>query len=267
MPGGVELSPSIDRSWLDQALNDDPVSHAYAVWDLANSPDRVRFVSARSPGGTEGYLLWWTGHPSVPIVHWVGGESVARELAEALPPRPLVVVAPPRVRGTIVAARGPAREFGLLLLVREAGTSPRDGGGATEGPGVRRLTGADRPAVTAWAATQHGSEVGEYRTFDPEVEVAWGAFEGSSPVGVARAAVRLPAIWVLAGVYVAPGARRQGWGRRLVAAVAAASDAAGARLLTFVREDSKAARGLYESVGFHRTGRRLWIDAGAGLEP
>ncbi len=267
MPGGVEISPTIDRVWLDQASSDDPVAHAYAVWDLANSPDRVRFVSARSPGGTEGYLLWWTGHPSVPIVHWVGGESVARELAQALPPRPLVVVAPSRVRGAIVEARGPAREFGLLLLVREIGERPGAPSDATERSGVRRLAGADRPAVTAWAATQEGSEVAEYRTFDPELEVAWGAFDGGSPVGVARAAVRLPAIWVLAGVYVAPEARRRGWGRRLVEAVAAASSAAGARLLTFVREDSRSARGLYESVGFRRTGRRLWIDAGAGIEP
>jgi GNAT superfamily N-acetyltransferase len=266
MAPAVELSPTIDRDWLERASSDDPVSHAYAVWDLDNSPDRVRFVSARSGKSTEGYLLWWTGVPAIPIVHWVGGRGATRELAEALPERPLVVIAPTWAAAAILERRGPAREFTLVVLVRERGPVPEPPAPAP-GSEVRRLERSDLERVGAWASAQEGPEVAEYRRFDPEREVAWGAFDHGEPVGVARAAVRLPALWVLGGVYVAPGARRGGWGRRLATAVVRAADEAGARVLTFVRDDRTPARRLYTDLAFRPVGRRAWIDAGAGLEP
>lgn len=97
---------------------------------------------------------------------------------------------------------------------------------------------------------------------DPEAEIAWGSFDGDRIVGVARAAVRLPTVWVLAGVYVDPALRRHGVGRSLVAAAMNAASRGGAKLGLFVREDAESARRLYEGLGFRPVGRRLWLEIG-----
>ena len=61
----------------------------------------------------------------------------------------------------------------------------------------------------------------------------------------------------LIDVAVAPAARRQGLGRRLLDAVVARAVAAGAtRLLLEVRRDNTPARNLYESAGFAVCGER-----------
>jgi GNAT superfamily N-acetyltransferase len=260
----VELRPTIDRHWLEEVARDDPVTHAYAVWDLARAPDRVRFVSAVSGGRTDGYLLFWLGHPSATIVHWVGVGEGARALVRALPARPFVAVIPPSVRDLVAGARGPTREQGIRVLRRERGVGPIP----LERPdGIRRLVRSDRPAIAAWATRQNDPLVAEYIALDPDADPAWAAFEGDRPVGVVRASVRLPTAWILGGVYVEPDARRAGWGRKLVSAAIRAAEAAGAFAALYVRDDRAAAVRLYDGLGFRTIGHRLWVDAGAGLTP
>ncbi len=56
---------------------------------------------------------------------------------------------------------------------------------------------------------------------------------------------------------VVPEERRRGLGRRLVAAALEAASAAGAESLYLeVAEDNRAARGLYQKLGFSPVGRR-----------
>lgn len=263
MPAAVELRPTIDRGWLEKASTADPVAHAYAVWDLDHLPEKTRFVSAVSESGTEGYLLLWLGHPTAPIVHWVGGERFAQEMANGLPPRPFVAIVPPEVRDRVVAHRGPAAEYDLLLLERpkqKARTADLD-------PSVRRLQGADRPTVASWAAEQRSTGVSVYRWVDPDQEAVWGAIGADGPIGVVRASVRLPAVWILSGLYVQPGDRGAGWGRRLVDALVAAADSEGASVALYVRGDRTDARRVYESAGFRTVASRCWVDAGAGVAP
>lgn len=260
----VELRATLDREWLEEAVRSDPVSHAYAAWDLARFPDRVRFVSAVEGGHTIGYLLHWLGHPSGIVVHWVGGENAAPALAAALPPRPFVAIVPPAVRDIVLRARGPGREFGVRLLTRGTAT---EGAATPDSSRVRRLSRADATALTDWVERQDAPELRGYRGRDPEAEPTWAAFDHGRLVGVARAAVRLPSVWIVSGVYVAPSARRQGWGRALVSAVAAAAEEAGAVAALFAREDRAPALGMYEGLGFRPIGRRLWLDLGTGLSP
>jgi GNAT superfamily N-acetyltransferase len=260
----VQLRPTIDRAWLERAARADPIAHAYAVWDLAYAPDRVRFVSATSSGRTDGYLLIWLGHPAATIVHWVGTGEPARELVRALPARPFVAVVPPEMAPLVREVCGPAREFGIRLLARDRGVVPTPPG--PEGD-IRLLARSDQGAVAAWAARQGDPLLAEYARLDPESDPAWAAFDEGRPVGVVRAAVRLPTVWVLGGVYVAPDVRRSGYGRRLVTAAVRAAEAAGASTALYVRDDRDPAARLYEGLGFRETGRRRWIDAGAGLAP
>jgi GNAT superfamily N-acetyltransferase len=260
----VELRPTIDRRWLDRAAGEDPVVHAYALWDLLQAPDRVRFVSVVDGGTTAGYLLLWLGHPAGTIVHWVGAERFAPMLAGALPPRPFVAVVPPAAREATERARGPGREVELRVMVRAPGASPI----SPEALGaVRRLARSDAAALSAWAARQTEAGAAEYVLLDPGAVPVWGGFENGRLVGVARAAVRLPRVWIVGGVFVEPSARGQGWGRRVVGAVASAAEADGALAALYVREDRAAAVRLYESLGFGRGATRWWIDLGTGIEP
>ena len=264
MTGGtVELRPTIDRAWLEREAVRDPLAHAFALWDLEQNPDRIRFFSAVQDDTTLGYLLVWLGHPSATVVHWVGG-GAETGLVGLLPPRPLVAIVSKEVRDAVEVARGPAREHVLRGMLR---TQEPSAAAAEPLREVRRLTREDVTALTTWARRQHDPVVADYPFLDPEAEPTWGAFEGRDLVGVVRAEVRLPRLWVLGGVYVHPVARGRGWGRSLVSAALAAGEATGARVALYVREDRAEALQLYESLGFRTAGRRIWLDLGAGLAP
>ena len=106
----------------------------------------------------------------------------------------------------------------------------------------------------------------EYAASDPGAEHLWGVFEGDHIVGIAGAAVRLPTIWVVAGVFVDPLARRRGVGRALMTTILGTADSAGAAVGLHVREDARGARALYDGLGFRPVGRNLWLEY-AGVPP
>jgi [ribosomal protein S18]-alanine N-acetyltransferase len=63
--------------------------------------------------------------------------------------------------------------------------------------------------------------------------------------------------WELENIVVAPSARRQGLGNRLLnALLAAARETLSASVFLEVRESNPSARTLYEKAGFEQTGRR-----------
>lgn len=259
----AELRPTIDRAWLEREAARDPLAHAFALWDLTQNPDRIRFFSAVEGETTLGYLLVWLGHPTATIVHWVGG-GADTGLAGLLPPRPLVAIVSDEARDVVEAERGPAREHQLRAMVHARAPSTT---AEQPPPEVRRLQREDVGPLAAFARRQNDPVVADYPFLDPEAEPTWGAFEGADLVGVARAEVRLPAIWVLGGVYVEPTARGRGWGRSLVSAALREGEATGALVALYVREDRIEANRLYESLGFRTEGRRVWLDLGAGLAP
>jgi ribosomal protein S18 acetylase RimI-like enzyme len=260
----AELRPTIDRAWLERMGVSHPLDHAFALWDLARSPERIRFFSAVADDVPVGYLLVWLGHPTAPVVHWVGTDPAMAGLVRYLPPRPLVAIVPSEVRDSVVAARGPAEEYVSLALVRPfspsapAAPSPR---------GIRLLNRDDVGEIRTWARAQDDPLVASFPYYDPEVDKIWGAFEGSRLVGGVHAQVRLPNIWVLAGVYVQPSARRRGWGRALLTTAIESATAEAAPVGVYVREDRTEARALYAEFGFQPVGRKIWLDLGAGMAP
>jgi ribosomal-protein-alanine N-acetyltransferase len=67
----------------------------------------------------------------------------------------------------------------------------------------------------------------------------------------------LAAEWELENIVVAPTARRQGLGKRLLEALfSAVRETNGGPVFLEVRESNAAARSLYERSGFEQTGRR-----------
>jgi ribosomal protein S18 acetylase RimI-like enzyme len=260
----VELRPTIDRAWLEAEAASHPLTHAFALWDLERTPDRVRFFSAVENDRPVGYLLVWLGHPTATIVHWVGTHPATHGLVDFLPHRPLVAIVPHEVRDLVVAARGAVREYSSLQMARTA--SPTTAA-AEPAPGVRLLTREDVAQLAEWARRQADPVVAAYPFLDPEVDQIWGAFEGRTLVGAVHAEVRLPRVWILGGVYVDATARGRGWGRALVLAAVRAGESTGALVGLYVREDRDEARQLYEDLGFRAVDRRVWLDFGAGLAP
>jgi aminoglycoside 6'-N-acetyltransferase I len=133
---------------------------------------------------------------------------------------------------------------------------------------IRRLELADRGA---WAGLRHA--LWPEHTIDDlrdelagmveEGLVGFGAFEGATLVGFAEAGERAygdgchtaPVAW-LEGIYVLPGARRRGLGRRLVSAVEAWARAAGYRELgSDARLDNLISRLGHARWGFEETER------------
>jgi len=263
----MELRPTIDREWLERTAVRDPFNHAYGRWDLDHAPNRVRFVSALDGDQTVGYLLVWLGHPTRTIVHWVGADPRARILADALPPRPLIAIVPEMFQDVVVAARGPARPFSLLLLANETATPPPTSLQLPPTATVRRLERPDHHVLAEFAERQTDPVAAEYPGLDPGEEWIWGAFEGGKLLGAVRAAVRLADVWLVGGVFVDPGARGRGLGRALVEAALASARDERVRVGLYVREDRLEARRLYERLGFRPLGRRTWLDLGAGFAP
>jgi len=263
----MELRPTIDRAWLERVAAEDPFVHAYGLWDLDHVPNRVRFISALDGDQTVGYLLIWLGHPTRTVVHWVGSDPRARILAEALPGRPLVAIVPEAFQNVVVAARGPARPSTLLLLGLDTALLPRSPPSLARATAVRRLERADHSALVEFAGRQSDPVAAEYPTLDPGEDWIWGAFEEGKLLGAVRAAVRLPDVWLVGGVYVDPSARGRGIGRALVEAALASGREERVRVGLYVREDRLEARRLYERLGFRPLGRRTWLDLGAGFAP
>jgi len=253
VPAPVEVRPTIDRVWLEREAAAAPLVHAYALWDLARTPHLVRFASALRSETTVGYLLLWLGSGGRPVVHWFGPPDLADALLPALPRPPFVAVVPPEVEPAVLDRFPEATVVPLRMMLREPG--PVDLDRHT----VRRLERRDLPGLQRLARASEGSELDGYAGFDPATDLAWGAFDGERLVGVARAAVRLPAVWVVGGVYVEPTQRDRGLGRSVVAAVVEEAERSGARAGLYVRDEAGPALRVYSRLGFVEVARRSWV--------
>lgn len=261
-PAG-DLVEGIDRAWLERAARSDPVAHAFAVYDLLYAPDRVRFVSLRADGETTAYLLIWYGG-AVPVVHWVGLPSSWPRLLEGMPARPVLAIVPPEVAGTVRERWAPTDAYPIEVLARPVGLTPPT---PVDEQRVRPLARSESPVLRALCDEEDELSASAYRTIDVGADPVWGAFDDGHLVGVARAAVVLPTVWIIGGVYLRPYARGRGLGHALTAAVTRAAIAAGARAALAVRSDNAPALRTYLGLGFERVDRRVWVDAGARIPP
>jgi len=252
----IEVRPTIDRGWLERAASLAPLTHAYALWDLDRTPADVRFASAVRDEETLGYLLVWFGRRDRPVVHWYGPADLVPALLPSFPAPPFLAVVPPEVEPAVAAAFPDSVRTPLRMMLREPGWADLHAGGV----GVRRLVRRDRPELVAFVRGQDEAELGAYAGLDPGAEPVWGAFEAGRLVGVARAAVRLPWVWVVGGVFVLPSRRGRGTGHALVATVVREAERAGARAGLYAREEPPVALQLYEGLGFREIGRRSWLD-------
>ncbi len=253
----LELRPTIDRRWLERAAEREPLAHAYTLWDLDRAPSAVRVVSAVRGATTLGYLLIWLGRRDRPIVHWYGPVAETPGLVEGFPVPPFVAVVPEGAAPLVLRAFPTGQHEGLTMMLRDRGAPVRPSGAA------RPLTREDRPALEELARRESAPELAGYAGIDPGAEPLWGTFEGGRLVGVARAGVRLPSIWVVNGVFVSPERRGRGYGAAVVSAVVAEAARHGAPCGLYVRDAAAAARRLYSRLGFREVGRRAWIDVGA----
>ena len=131
---------------------------------------------------------------------------------------------------------------------------------APPGSNARRLDPEDRAEVADFVRRYPDRLTTGYPALDLSRDVAWGSFDGDRLVGLARAPVRLPSVWVIGGIFVAPTDRGRGHGRLLTRAAVGAALSVGARPALYVRESNYGARRLYEDLGFRPVDRRVWID-------
>jgi ribosomal protein S18 acetylase RimI-like enzyme len=258
MASGISVTPGIDREWLNRAFESEPLSHAFAQFDLIEHPQLVRFFSCRDrSGATFGYLLLWLGNPAFPVVHWVGDDDRARPLLAHLPPPPAIAIVPEARSPEVQEALRTPTAAPILGQIRDGKNRQLPEPDSR----IRRLGLADMGSLLKWTARQNDPIVSGYARVDLARDYVWGAFDGGELLGIARAQVRLPTLWVLGGVYVAPEARHRGLGLGLTAAGIHAAHAARARVGLWVRENNYEARDLYDALGFRTVERRVWIES------
>ena len=240
-------------AWLERAARASPMEHAYALWDLVQAPDRTRFVSTVSEGATRAYLLLWHGSSNAVIAHWVGAPDP--ELLPWLPTPPCVLLVPTDV-APLVTAQRPGLVGSLTDLMLRDRSHPLP----TDGRGVRRLHGGDRGQLPGFLPRDSPMHPG-YARLDPDVEPAWGAFEGGRIIGAAHVTVSLPFVWVISGVYTRPDFRGRGVAQAVTAAISRHAEALGASAGLFVREENLPAVRAYEKLGFRAVGRKVWFES------
>jgi len=196
----TRVEPGIDAAWLERLAASEPLRHAWAVWDRMKFPDRVEFRTLFEDGVPTAYLLFWHGSPKVPMVHWVGSPKDPGPLLDALPPRPVSVVAPESLALAIERRRAPARIAFVHWMAFEPGTPVEP----VPERRARRLAAPDQPALAALARQHPDVLTTPYATADPSKEPIFGAFDWGRLGGVARAQVALPKVWVIGGVYTVP---------------------------------------------------------------
>lgn len=250
---------------------EDPLLHAFALYDLEHYPQQVRFVTLLRGRQVVSYLLIWYGEPSRPVVHWTGATGW-EVLQRGLPAPPFSAIVPPEIAER-VAWPGVAVRHPIELWSRR----PGDGGPEVRLPRppdwtVRRLRPADRGALDRFAEL-HKDEpyLWALGGADPARARIYGALApgtgGDRLVAVARTTVETPQVWFVGGVYTEPSFRGRGLGREVTGAVAKAAHDVGADCALFVRSDNRSALAAYAAIGFHRAGMRTWVDAGAGPPP
>ena len=140
---------------------------------------------------------------------------------------------------------------------------------------IRPATGADIGSIInlerQCASAAHWSEQQYQQNFQaggngPEriVLLVEGSFPASAPEASASSgvlgflvAVHVAREWELENLVVAPSARREGLGKRLLDALLAAAQATDSLAVFLeVRESNVAARALYEKAGLEQIGRR-----------
>jgi GNAT superfamily N-acetyltransferase len=253
----ARVENGIDGAWLARLSAEDPVRHAWAVWDRLVFPDRVEFRTLVEDGVPTAYLLIWHGSPKLRVVHWIGAAKDPRPLLDAFPPRPLIAVVPESL-GIDVERRCAPSKAGLVRWMEfDPGRSvppvpPRR---------ARRLVPSDQADLRQLARNHPDVLTQPYAQADLAREPTFGAFDWGRLGAVARAQVALPTVWVIGGVFTVPELRGRHLGTDVMhVAVRAALDA-GARPSLFVREENAPARRIYERMGFRLFERRVWIDA------
>lgn len=119
------------------------------------------------------------------------------------------------------------------------------------------------PAAAHWTELQYlqffqsGPEAAERLVLIAESISEASTEDTASKVVGFLVAKRIADEWELENIVVAEEARRKGFGKRLLEALlAAARQTNGRAVFLEVRESNLAARGFYERMGFHESGRR-----------
>ncbi len=249
-------------------LPENPIDHAFALYDQERFPERVRFHLLREGSRLVAYLLVWLGDPAVPEVHWLGADAQSDLLALALPPRPFVLNAPPGVEPLVQRHRGPARSYPLEVLLRP---SRRPLPPSDPGVEVREVLPREREelrGLPAWAANlPPQSLMGPPPPGGPRLVGAFLPGSRGPPLAVARTLVELPGLWILGGIFTDPEKRGRGFGRAATRSLLASAQRVGADSALYVRADNFPARALYTELGFQRHHSLLWLDAGSGQAP
>lgn len=129
---------------------------------------------------------------------------------------------------------------------------------ANDIPAIKRMV-AESPNAAQWSDDAYRSL---FKSSSPVVRYVLVAEEGGAVLGFV-AARRFDSEFELENVAIAAASRQKGIGKQLVGELLKLSQSHGATAVQLeVRESNRPARCLYQSCGFHETGRRKAYYAG-----
>ena len=187
----------LDLAWLEAQGSQDPVSHAYGLWDALREPERTRFVRWDGEDGSRSYLIIWYGGPERP------GRALGRpghrgdlDLASEIPAATQVAVVPERAAWAVLKQRRASDIEPLLALAREPGPP----GEAPRRADVRRLDADDAVEVGEFVRRFPVGSPVPYARLDLSCETCLGRVRGGPIGGPRPGAVRFRALGHRRGV-------------------------------------------------------------------
>lgn len=250
------VTPGIDPAWLSARAREDPVRHAWAVWDLLHYPDRVTFFTLREDGAPTAYLLIWRGALPLQAVHWIGNARDPGPLLSFLPNPPFLATVPLELVDAVARHAGVAPAVVQLRVFELERAAPPE----VEGR-ARPLGASDAAALHAFGQSGTDRLAAAYRAADPVGDRVYGAFVEGHLASAARVQVALPDVWLIGGVATRPEYRNLGLATDVTRLIVRRALAAGARPALYVVESNEVAMRLYDRLGFTLLERRGWIDA------
>jgi GNAT superfamily N-acetyltransferase len=235
----------------------DPLTHAYLLYDLVYEPDRTDAWFEVNEGEVAGYALVWRGPREAGVHLWGRLEDPAAYVPGL---ESIIMVHSEGLLGPLLASlkgRGSARVEWYLDMVADESTF--------------RPIGAERAVRLNARDEQHVESflrLSRARGLSLSAEEArgllarrryYGVFEGEELVSVACAYLRLPEVWIVGDVYTLPEHRGKGHAKTVTSAVTRDAVASGARALLHVSEANEPALRVYSALGYRAASRKPWV--------
>jgi RimJ/RimL family protein N-acetyltransferase len=260
----IEIIDKRNRERFIDGIRSDITKHVFAFYDIQFDPDHTAIHAAFENDDLIGYLLLYTA-TDVPSVILECEPRVAEKLIQIAPENNFIVHTSPDLLNAVNGRFPDAKHYlENWMLVR------KDMANLIASKRVRRLSTEEDAAAFAKLVLNRKDrskrDLEKYLDWIAKMPM-YGVFVKNELVSYAGSFIQLPQVWMIGGVYTAPGHRNKGYASLATSAVTKEALRKAEKAALFVRSDNLPAISVYEKIGYRKIGEKFWIDVGTGMKP